>query len=100
MATVKDRVWVADASGWRIQRPANVPPGRFIGWIATKLGIVAIEQWFWEKKPLATIRIEFVHKSFHMCRWIQRKQPYSRRYLVTLARRFAEEIVYGKKPKG
>lgn len=63
--------------------------------MATKQGIVAVEQWAWVVKEGAVICLEIVHRGYHMSRRIQRKKPYSRRYLVTLAKRFAKEVVHG-----
>jgi hypothetical protein len=97
-----DAVWVAEVDGYHIREKRDMP-GSYRGWITTKMGIVAIEQWVWANREIrdrTSISIEFVHRGFYMRRWLTRKEPCSKRYLVTLARRFAEEIVYGKKPKG
>ena len=98
MPHIDDRVCVANASGWRIQhKEGSDHPRAYRGWVATKQGIVAVEQWVWIKRGGAVAMFEIVHRGFHMSRRMGLKKPYSRRYLVTLARRFAEEVMYGKK---
>jgi hypothetical protein len=96
MPHVDDFVWVAHPSGWRIQQKSSIDhPRAYRGWVETKLGIVTVEQWVWVRRGGAVAAFDFVHKGFHMRRRMDLKKPYSRRYLVTLARRFAEEVVYG-----
>jgi len=96
MATVEDRVWVAETSGCRVMKKRPPFHGNH-GAVMTKQGIVAVEQWDKVGRQGAVITLDFVYRRFHMRRRITREKPYSSRYLVTLARRFAEEVAYGKK---
>ena len=86
--TTEDIEWVADADGWMIDghRYASLD-----GPVITGSGIVLVSQsGNWVGAPYG-ITLDYAVNGRHFRRVIKRSEPYSRRFLVTLAKRFAEE---------
>ena len=63
------------------------------GSVSTPFGIVAVRssEWPTTGRPLRTTQLEFVRDGRVFTRWY--KRTFAKRYLITLARRFAREIV-------
>lgn len=68
------------------------------GHVTTKYGIVAVDYACYERRiPGANARMSFIHNGYQYDRIIKRKYrpAFSNRGLVTLARRFAQDVVDG-----
>lgn len=88
MEQTKDVEWVADASGWMID---GTRYGKLDGPVITSDGIVIVSQSGGWTGASYGVTLDYAVNGRHFRRVIKRREPYSRRYLVTLAKRFAEE---------
>ena len=93
--TTKDIEWVAEPSScWLVKRFANSASAEILGPVMTENGVVHIEQWFmYHPGPHWCLHLDFCVNGRQFRRVIERRWPYSKRYIVTLAKRFAEEKI-------
>ena len=91
--TTKDIEWVAEAgSEWLLRRSATSSFAEVHGPVMTPNGVVNVDQFFVMHAPMHwCICLDFCVSGKHFRRNIERRYDYSRRFLVTLAKRFAEE---------
>ena len=87
--TVEDVAWVAEANSFYITGARFT---EFEGPVTTGHGIVAVTQGGnWSGDLPWGITLQYAIGGQHYQRTIRRMVPYSKRHIVTLARRFAEE---------
>ena len=86
--TITDTEWVAEATGFELEGSRY---GGYWGVVEAPHGIVSVDQSAnWTGLPWGLV-MRYVCAGRLYQRTIKRNEPYSRRYVVTLAQRFAQD---------
>ena len=91
--TTKDVEWVAEPCGaWLLRRSPTSSFAEVHGPVMTEHGVVYVDQFaVWHPSIHWNICLDFCIGGRQFRRVIERRYDYSCRYLVTLARRFAND---------